>query len=166
MKVLKGKNEMPMNIAQRIDEKSGVICLGLTFTIGVMTNKMLNWYQKVSRSLSKIFICIRNILFSSFRKCYGLLDSQLPLTRCQPLKTQGFCIFCELSTFSCISILVISGMVTPKPLTIPFPEDFNKIYQVHLNIIPKLWIMFCCHQQKILKTTYFWLFNDHNFGCT
>ena len=126
MKVLKGKNEMPMNIAQRIDEKSGVICLGLTFTIGVMTNKMLNWYQKVSRSLSKIFICIRNILFSSFRKCYGLLDSQLPLTRCQPLKTQGFCIFCELSTFSCISILVISGMVTPKPLTIPFAERFQQ----------------------------------------
>ena len=42
MKVLKGKNEMPMNIAQRKDEKSGVICLGLTFAIGVMANKMLN----------------------------------------------------------------------------------------------------------------------------
>ena len=116
MKVLKGKNEMPMNIAQRKDEKSGVICLGLTFAIGVMANKMLNWYQKVSRSLSKIFICIRNILFSSFRKCYGLLDSQLPLTRCQPLKTQDFCIFCELSTFSCISILVISGNCNSKAI--------------------------------------------------
>ena len=126
MKVLKGKNEMPMNIAQRIDEKIGVICLGLTFTIGVMANKMLNWYEKVSRSLSKIFMCIRNILFSSFRKCYGLLGSQLPLTRCQLLQTQGFGIFCELSTFSCISILVISGMVTPKPLTIPFPERFQQ----------------------------------------
>ena len=126
MKVLKGKNEMPMNIAQRIDEKIGVICLGLTFTIGVMANKMLNRYEKVSRSLSKIFMCIRNILFSSFRKCYGLLGSQLPLTRCQLLQTQGFGIFCELSTFSCISILVISGMVTPKPLTIPFPERFQQ----------------------------------------
>ena len=31
---------------------------------------------------------IQKILFSPFRKCHGLLDFELPLARCQPLKIQ------------------------------------------------------------------------------
>ena len=31
-------------------------------------------------------ICIKLILFSTFRKCYRLLGSELSLARCQPLK--------------------------------------------------------------------------------
>ena len=31
-------------------------------------------------------IGIKLILFTTFRKCYGLLGSELPLSRCQPLK--------------------------------------------------------------------------------
>ena len=33
------------------------------------------------------------MLFSSIRKYYGILDFELQLARCQPLKIQGFCIF-------------------------------------------------------------------------
>ena len=46
--------------------------------------------QKISTSLGKIFRCIWKVLFSSFRKCYGLLGSELPLARCQHLKIQCF----------------------------------------------------------------------------
>ena len=31
---------------------------------------------------------MQKILFSPFRKCHGLLDFELPLARCQPLKIQ------------------------------------------------------------------------------
>ena len=28
--------------------------------------------------------------------------------------------------------------------------------------MPKLWLIFCCHQQKIQKMSHFWHFHDHN----
>ena len=46
-----------------------------------------------------IFKCIWKILFSSFRKWYRLLGSELPLPRCQTLKIQNFRIFCWLCSF-------------------------------------------------------------------
>ena len=76
---------------------------------------------KHSHSSGKILKCIWNISFSSFRKCYGLLDSELPLAGCQPLKIK-----------------------------------------VHLNILPKLWLLFCCHHLKIQKLSHFWNFNNCN----
>ena len=33
---------------------------------------------------------------------------------------------------------------------------------MHLNISLKLWLIFCCHQQKIVKMSHLWHFNDHN----
>ena len=76
---------------------------------------------KHSHSSSKILKCIWNISFSSFRKCYGLLDSELPLAGCQPLKIK-----------------------------------------VHLNILPKLWLLVCCHHLKIQRLSHFWNFNNCN----
>ena len=40
------------------------------------------WQHKISHSSGKIFRFIWKILFSSFRKWYGLLGSELPLARC------------------------------------------------------------------------------------
>ena len=59
--------------------------------------------------------CIGKILFSSFRKCYGLLGSELPLARSQSLKIQGFGIFLLPSSSFYISTLNISRTVTSKP---------------------------------------------------
>ena len=33
---------------------------------------------------------------------------------------------------------------------------------MHLNISLKLWLIFCCHQQKIVKMSHLWHFNDRN----
>ena len=46
--------------------------------------------------------------------------------------------------------------------TYHFLKELNNIFQVHLNILPKLWLMFCCYQQYIQKMSHFWPFNDHN----
>ena len=92
---------IPMDKTQRVDEKNGVNCLVIIFTSRVMVMKMSKmvhfcifcWCQKrISLSLDKIFTGIWKILFSSFRKCYGLLDFELPLARNEPLKMQSFVI--------------------------------------------------------------------------
>ena len=36
-----------------------------------------------------------------------------------------------------------------------FSKIANKIFQMHLNILLKLWPIFCCHQQKIQKWAIF-----------
>ena len=94
------KWNIPTVRAQRVGEKIGVICcLFILFTSGLMVikkSKMANFcifcqqLQKISHSLDKIFTCIWKILLRSFWKCYGLLDFELPLARCQPLKIQSF----------------------------------------------------------------------------
>ena len=48
---------------------------------------------KINLSLGKIFKYISRILFSFFRKCYGLLGFELPLAKYQPLKIQDCDIF-------------------------------------------------------------------------
>ena len=70
--------------------------------------------SKISRSLEKIFTCIWKIVFSTFRRCYGLLHSELPLAIYQPLKIQNFIIFLVTQHFFYISILNNSRTVTPK----------------------------------------------------
>ena len=82
--------------------KNGINCLVIMFTPQVMVIKMSKiayfcifcWcQQKLSRRLDKRFTCIWKMLFSSPRKCYGLLDSELPLARYQLLKIQSVIIF-------------------------------------------------------------------------
>ena len=43
-------------------------------------------------------------------------------------------------------------LLTPKPIIL---KELDKIFQMHLNILPKLWLIFCCHQQKIQKMIHF-----------
>ena len=110
LKVLKWRNE----IYQRIElkektEKSGVSFPVIMFTPQVIVIKMSKmthflYFRLIppksqSQYFDKIFICIWKILFSSLRKCYGLLNSELPLARYQPLKIQSFIIFFADSTF-------------------------------------------------------------------
>ena len=59
--------------------------------------------------------------------------------------------------------LDISRTVTPN-LPHHFWKELNKIFLTHLHILPKLWLIFCCHRQKIQKMSHFWHFNDHNWG--
>ena len=106
------KWNISMERAQRVDEKNGIICVVTLFTPGVMVIKMSKisiffcifcwWQQRISHSLDKIFKHVSKILFICFRKCYGLLGSELPLAKCQPLKIQGFgFFFFWLGSFLC-----------------------------------------------------------------
>ena len=55
---------------------------------------------KISHCLGKIFKHIWRISISSFRKYYGLLTFELPLTGCQPLKKQVLVFFADSAVFS------------------------------------------------------------------
>ena len=104
--------------------KNGVICLVIMFTPRVMVikkSKMAYFLfsadgSKKSVSWDKIFKCIWKTLFSSPRKCYGLLDYELPLARYQTLKIHSVIIFLLTQQFFDIFTLDISQMVTRKPM--------------------------------------------------
>ena len=71
---------------------------------------------KISLSFGKMFKLIWKILFSTFRKCYGLLNSKLPLVRYQILKNKSFWYCCWLSSFLNILILNITRILTLLPI--------------------------------------------------
>ena len=116
------KWNIPTDRTQKVDEINGDICLVIMFTPGVMVIKIsklahfyiLYWCHQKNQSQFGENICIWKITFSSFRKCYGLLDSELPLARYQPLKIESFIIFLLIQQFSDISTLNISRTVTPR----------------------------------------------------
>ena len=138
------------------------------FTPQVMVIQMLKmahflyfcWcQQKFSHGLYKIFISIWKILYSSLRKCYGLLDSQLPLARYQPFKIHSFTIFCWLNSFQIFLPSIFHKWQLQNLWTIPFSERTKKdLLGALFNVLPKLWLMFCCHQQKIQKLCHFFSF--------
>ena len=90
-------------------------------------------------------MCILKILFSSFRKYYGLLDSELPLARYHPLKIQSFVIYLLTQQFFYIS-----------KISTHFLKELKMIFLVHINVLPKMCLIFCCRQQKIQKMNHFW----------
>ena len=87
-------------------------------------------------------MCIWKILYSFLWKCYGLLDSELPLTRYQPLKIQSFIIFLLTKQFFDISTLDISQTVTPKPM------NYTIFWKNSERSFRCTFYMFClnCHQ--------------------
>ena len=90
----KQKWTLPTDRAQSSNEKDGVICLFIMFTPRFIVIKMSKirfifcvfcWcQQKISHRY------FHRCLFSSFSKHQRLLDSDIPLARCQPLKIKGF----------------------------------------------------------------------------
>ena len=119
------KWNIPTNRAQRVDKKMGSFVYLSCFFPEVMVIKCQKWIifcifyccqQKISHSSEKIFTCIWKILLSSFRKFYGLLDSELPLARYKPLNIQSFITFLLTQQFFDISTLDISQTVTPRPI--------------------------------------------------
>ena len=101
------------------------------------------WWQqkKNSHSLNTIIKCIWKISFSYFRKCYILLDSELPLTRCQPLNIQNFRIFCWLNFYPQSLTNGISKVYLPYH----FLKERSKFFQVHVSILPESGQIFYCH---------------------
>ena len=94
---------------------------------------------------SKIIKCIWKILFSSFKKCYGLLGSELPLARCLLVDSAGFFIF-------------LSSVFHERQLQGLFIILFL-IFQVHSNILLRLLLFFTTQ-----KIGHFWHFNDQKAG--
>ena len=145
------KWNIPMDSAQRVDEKNGAICLVIIFTPGVMVIKMskmahfLYFQQTTGKNQSQFGqnTCIWKIFVALSENALEFRD--LLLTQ----------------QFFHIPTLDISRTVTPKPYY--FLTELKKIFQVHLNVFPRL-TNFCCHQQKIQKMNHFWYFNDHNSG--
>ena len=67
------------------------------------------------------------------------------------------------------NIFKVRHLANYQPLEFNNPYNFlkelDKIFQMPLNILPKLWVTLCCHQQKIQKmSSHFWRVYDHNFG--
>ena len=152
---LKCKNRIyQRNGAQRVDEKNGVIrrVLFTTKVMFVRTSKMallctFCWIQqKFSPSLCKKFKWIWKVLFSTFTKYCGFWSSELPLTRCQHLKIQDFGISLLTQHFFSIFLQTISHEESKACQQYHFLEELDEIFQVYLNILPKLWLFFCCHQ--------------------
>ena len=45
-----------------------------------------------------------------------------------------------------------------------FIKGLNKTFQMHLNMLPKLGLIFCCIQQKVHKMSNFWHSDGHYLG--
>ena len=43
-----------------------------------------------------------------------------------------------------------------------FLKELNKIFQMHVNILQKLWLIFCCYFQKIQQMSNSWHSNNYN----
>ena len=125
---MKYTNEWSSNSGYR------VICLIIMFTQLAMVVKMSKigqfcifcWCQQKSHSLGKIFTWIWKILFRYIRKCYGLLNSELPLARYQSLKKQIFIIFCWLSSFLILLPLISQKKQLQNLWTISFSVRTQK----------------------------------------
>ena len=114
------------------------------------------WQQKFSHSLDNMCKCIWKILFRSFKQCYGLLGSELPLARCQPLKIQDLGLFWWRSSFFDISILSILRTVTPKPInhTILWKNSIRPFGSTQTFCQNCDWL-FLSHQQKMQVMCHF-----------
>ena len=119
------KWKVPTDRNQRVDDKNGVICLVIMFTSWVIVIKMSKmilfctfcwWQQKLVtfKTLDKIFKCKQRTFLSFSRNWYANISY---ISRVD-IVSQGF-------------------------LMVHFLEERNKIIQVHLNIFPKLWLIFC-----------------------
>ena len=71
--------------------------------------------SKKSVTVCRKYLRASERLFSFYRKCYGLLDSELLLARYQPLKIQ-FHYFLLTQQYFDIFTLIISRTVTPKSI--------------------------------------------------
>ena len=139
-----------MQKAESADAKNEVICL-IVFTPRVIVIKMSKMAhfsvfsaddsKKISQSLGKIFKCTWKILLNSFKKMIWFI---------------GFGVTVHKSTKNIPKSCIFKGCHLANDSSEPKnPNDFlkalNKIFQMHLYILPKLWLIFCCHQQKIQK---------------
>ena len=93
-----------MDKAQRVDEKKGsFVYLLCSFPElwSIKCQKLLIFLCSADDTKELVAVWAKylsksegSILLSSFKKCCGLLGSELPLARCQPLKIQDIGIFC------------------------------------------------------------------------
>ena len=97
---------IPMDTAQRVDNKNGIICLFTFLLQELWLSKCQKWIffvfsvdGSISHSLGKIIKCIRKILVSFFRSRYGSFGSELSLARCRPLKIKDFSILFTQQSF-------------------------------------------------------------------
>ena len=109
--------------AQRVDEKNDVICqVRFTSKVMVIMAKMAHLMyfllntEKIRPSLSKIFKCIRKVLFGPFTKHFGLWSSVLPLANCQHLKIQDFTSPLLTQHFIIIIFLIFLPTISHKQL--------------------------------------------------
>ena len=99
--------------------------------------------------MGKTIKCIWKISFSSFRKWYGLLNSQLLLARCQPLRIKNCWDFLLIHQDVRNVYLQYLTTVTSKTInhTIFWKNSIRSfrciyIFQVHLYMLAKLWLIF------------------------
>ena len=111
------------------------------------------WKPKTSHSLGKIFMCIWEILLSSSKN--GMVNRYWRYFEILRVKISKKLLF--------LRVVILLMTVQPNNLQ-HFLKKLNKSFKIHLNMLPKLWLMFCCHQQNIQKMSQCWHFNDHKPG--
>ena len=137
------KWNIPVDRSQREDEKISVTCLVIMFTRGVMVFKM----SKMALFSTFLLMTANNQPQLGQNIWFWATLSEVA----NPWKYRIF--FCWHSSFLYISTLDISRMVTPK--LINHTIFWKKSIKSFRYTWPKLWLIFCCHQQKIQKISHF-----------
>ena len=114
------------------------------------------WQQSVSHCLGIIFRCIWMILFSSFRKCYGLSNSNGNWQDVDTWKCWVLVFFADLTV--CF-YFYLQNLTNSNPKSYHFLNSVRSFIYTCPNCD-----FFCCHQQKIWKISHFRHFNGDNFG--
>ena len=151
------KENMPMDRAQRVDEWNGVICFVIMFTPRVMAIKMSKWviiFFVFFADDNKTLVTAGTKYLSASGRSYRVLSENGMIIRLWSLWDieHRNCWISKRFLKSCIFkgwYLANSSSEPNNPWH--FVKEWNKIFQMHLNNLPKLWIMFCCCQQKNTK---------------
>ena len=142
-----------------------IICLVIMFALRVMIIKMskmadflyfpLMPAKNQSQFGENICMNLKDLIWL-FQKMLWIVGFWATISKISALEDTGFHYFFADSEVFNISTLDNSRTVTLK--LIHFLKELKKIIQVHLKVLPELWLTFCCRQQKIQKINHFFTF--------
>ena len=87
------------------------------------------------------------------------------MSKISSFKNTGFQYFFVDSEFFKYLFSISQKNLSPKPIIFIIFWKNSIRSSTFLNIVPVVWQIFCCYQQKIWKISYFWYFQDYNSGC-
>ena len=142
---------------------------------GIEMQKWKKWHiicifcwrqQKISHSLDKTFRKVHlKDLFEFFQKMVWYIGFGIIICKKSRVEISKNCWVSKKIMKLCIFKgwrLVNGSWGSNNPEH--FLRELSKIVQMRVNILSKLWLIFCWYQQKIREMSHSWHFNDHNLG--